>query len=185
MIFTETEIPGAVLIDLEPHGDSRGFFARAWSADEFEARGLSISFVQANVSLSAQRGTLRGLHYQVAPHQEAKLVRCTRGAIHDVVVDLRPESPTYRRWIGVELSAENRRMLYVPEGCAHGYQTLTDDAEVFYPVTARYAPESERGLRFDDAAFGIDWALEVSVISEKDRSWPDYASTHREEPRVT
>lgn len=177
MIFTETAIAGALVIDVEPRGDHRGFFARLWCEEEFGARGLSTRFVQANMSRSEHRGTLRGLHLQAAPHAEAKLVRCTRGAIHDVVVDLRPDSPTYRKWTGTELSAGNHRMLYVPEGCAHGFQALTDDVEVFYPVTAGYAPESERGYRYDDPAFGVEWPLAVTVISEKDRSWPAYSAT--------
>ena len=130
---------------------------------------------QANIAHSNAKGTLRGLHYQVPPYAEAKLVRCTRGAIYDVIVDLRTASPTYKKWIGVELSADNHRMLYVPEGFAHGYQTLTDDAEVFYMVTAFYAPGAERGIRYDDPAFGITWPVEVQVISEKDKSWEDFA----------
>jgi dTDP-4-dehydrorhamnose 3,5-epimerase len=174
MNFIETGIPGAVIVEPSPRGDARGFFARVWCEKEFGALGLSTRFVQANMSVSTHRATLRGLHYQAAPHSEAKLIRCTRGCIYDVVVDLRPRSPGYGRWIGRELSADNRRMLYVPEGCAHGYQTLADDTEVFYPVTAPYAPDSERGIRFDDPAFGIEWPLEVAVMSEKDRSWPDY-----------
>jgi dTDP-4-dehydrorhamnose 3,5-epimerase len=174
MIFTKTAIPGATVVDIAPHVDSRGFFARLWSEEEFTAHGLSTRFVQANTSTSARRGTLRGLHLQAPPHAEAKLVRCTRGAIYDVVVDLRPGSPTHGRWIAMELSAENRRMLYVPEGCAHGFQALTDDADVVYPVTAGYAPDSERGFRFDDPAFGIEWPLEVTVISAKDLGWPAY-----------
>jgi dTDP-4-dehydrorhamnose 3,5-epimerase len=172
MIFTETEIPGAFIIDVERRSDDRGFFGRAWCAEEFAAHGLSTTFVQANIGFSARRGTLRGLHYQAAPHQEAKLVRCTRGAIYDVVVDLRPDSPAYLQWLAAELSAGNRRMLYVPTGCAHGYQTLADESEVFYPVTAAYAPGAELGVRYDDPALRIDWPLAVSAISDKDRSWP-------------
>lgn len=176
MIFTPTRIPGAVSIDLEKHLDHRGFFARVWSSQDFERQGLSRGFVQANMAFNHRKGTLRGLHYQVAPHQEAKLVRCTRGAVFDVVVDLRPDSPAYCEWAGVELSSENNRMLYIPEGCAHAYQTLSDDAEVFYLVSAFYSPEAERGARYDDDSFGIDWPLNVSVISEKDRNWPPYRS---------
>jgi dTDP-4-dehydrorhamnose 3,5-epimerase len=125
--------------------------------------------------VSTYRGTLRGLHYQQAPHQEAKLVRCTRGAIYDVIVDLRPDSPAFRHWIAVELSENNHRLLYVPEGCAHGFQTLVDDSEVFYPVTGGYAPNAERGIRFNDPTFGIDWPLEISMVSDKDLAWPDFA----------
>ena len=173
MIFRETELPGAFVVDLEPLQDERGFFARAWSASEFAERGLSSSLVQANIAFNHRRGTVRGLHYQVAPHAEDKLVRCTRGAIFDVAVDLRPDSPTYMRWTGVELSAENRTMLYVPKGCAHGYQTLEDETEALYHVTAAYEPAAERGLRWDDPAIGIAWRdLGEPILSEKDRSWP-------------
>ncbi|MGH7930054.1 MAG: dTDP-4-dehydrorhamnose 3,5-epimerase family protein, partial [Candidatus Binatia bacterium] len=132
--------------------------------------------VQANLSFNWKNGTLRGLHYQVAPHEESKLVRCTRGALYDVIVDLRPQSPTYLRWLGVELTADNHRMLYVPEGFAHGYQTLVDATEAFYQVSAFYAPGAERGARYDDPAFGIEWPAEVIVISDKDAGWPDYSS---------
>lgn len=172
MKFTGLEIPGSFLIDLEPFVDDRGFFARAWCADEFAAAGIDAAFVQANIGRNKHRGTLRGLHYQEAPHAEAKLVRCTRGAVYDVLVDLRPESPTYRAWFGSELSAENHRMLFVPEGCAHGYQSLTDDAEVYYQVSSRYAPGAERGIRYDDPAIGVRWPLPISNISPKDRAWP-------------
>ncbi len=174
MIFTETKLPGAFVIDIERHGDARGFFARAWCEDEFAAQGLRPDFVQANVGFSTQKGTLRGLHYQAAPHQEAKLVRCTDGAVFDVMVDLRPDSPTHKQWVGVELSQENHRMLYVPEGFAHGYQSLRDQTEVFYLVSSFYAPDAEAGIRYDDPAFGIEWPLDVAAISEKDRRWADY-----------
>jgi dTDP-4-dehydrorhamnose 3,5-epimerase len=137
---------------------------------------LVTSFVQANVTFSPKKGTLRGLHYQIAPHEEIKLVRCTRGAIYDVIVDLRPESPTYKQWLGTELTADHRKMIYIPGGFAHGYQILMDDTEVFYQVAQFYAPEYERGMRWDDPAFGIEWPLEVQVISDKDKSWPDYSS---------
>jgi dTDP-4-dehydrorhamnose 3,5-epimerase len=171
LIFTETRLAGAFVIDIEKRADSRGFFGRAWCAEEFRGQGLDPVFLQANVGFSRQRGTLRGLHYQASPHAEAKLIRCTRGAVFDVVVDLRPDSPTYLKWLGVELTEQNHRMVFIPEGCAHGYQTLADDAEVFYLVTAPYAAASEGGLRYDDPALAIDWPLEVSSISEKDRSW--------------
>ncbi len=175
MIFSETEIPGAFVIDLERRDDDRGFFARAWDVNEFAAHGLSTRLVQANVSFNRRAGTLRGMHFQRAPHEEAKLVRCTQGAVYDAIVDLRPDSPAFKRWIGVELSEENRRALYVPEGCAHGYQTLADGAETFYLVSELYAPESEGGVRWDDPAFGIAWP-EVGrrIMSPKDASWPDF-----------
>lgn len=172
MRFTETSLPGAFIIDLEQRADPRGFFARSFCAAEFEAHGLKPAVVQCNLSFNHRRGTLRGMHFQVAPALEAKLVRCTRGAVHDVIVDMRPTSPTYMQHIGVELSAENRRALYVPEMFAHGYQSLTDDAEVTYQVSTTYTPECERGLRYDDPALAIAWPLPVSVMSDKDRSWP-------------
>ena len=175
MIFTETKLPGAYLIDIEKRGDQRGFFARAWCRKEFEAHGLTPHVVQANISLSKWKGTLRGMHYQVAPYAEAKSVRCIRGAIYDVIIDLRPDSPTYMQWLGVELTAENYRMLYVPEGFAHGFQTLVDNTEVTYLVSQFYTPEAEGGARYDDPAFGIEWPLEVQIISDKDKSWPNYS----------
>lgn len=175
MQFTETDLAGAFVIDLERHEDERGFFARAWCEREFADHGLDTRVSQCNVSFNEHRGTLRGLHYQVSPHAEVKLVRCTRGAVYDVIVDLRPESATYTRWVGVELTAENRRMLYVPEGFAHGYVTLVDATETFYQVSVPYAPEAERGARWDDPAFGIEWPqTEGLVMSAKDRSWPDF-----------
>lgn len=174
MIFEETALPGAYRIRLERHGDDRGFFARAFCREEFAEHGLENDVVQANLSLSRHRGTLRGLHFQLPPAAEVKMVRCIRGAVYDVILDLRPESPTYGDWIGVELDDDDREMLYVPEGFAHGFQTLTDDAEVFYMVTAAYAPERERGVRYDDPRFGVEWPLEITEISEKDRSWDDY-----------
>jgi dTDP-4-dehydrorhamnose 3,5-epimerase len=177
MIFTPTELEGAWIVDLEPRGDERGFFARAWAEEEFAAHGLSTEVVQANIAFNRSRGTLRGMHFQHVPHAEVKLVRCTRGALYDVIVDLRRESPTHARWLGVELTAENRRMLYVPEGFAHGYQTLADDTEAYYQVSAAYAPQAEGGVRWDDPAFGIEWPdPEPPVMSEKDRAWPDYRS---------
>jgi dTDP-4-dehydrorhamnose 3,5-epimerase len=177
MQFTETALAGAFVIDLERREDERGFFARAWCEEEFAAHGLDTRVSQCNVSFNERRGTLRGLHYQVPPHAEVKVVRCTRGAVYDVIVDLRPDSGTYTRWIGVELTAENRRQLYVPEGFAHGYLTLEDGTETYYQVSAPYAPDAERGARWDDPAFGIEWpdAGEL-LISEKDRGWPDFHS---------
>jgi dTDP-4-dehydrorhamnose 3,5-epimerase len=174
LTFQETAVESAFIIDPEKREDDRGFFARTWCVDEFAAHGLHPRFVQGNVGHSAARGTLRGLHYQVPPHEEAKLVRCTAGAVWDVVVDVRPDSPTFGRWVGVELSSANHRMLYVPEGCAHGYQALEDGSEVFYLVTNFYAPGHERGVRFDDPFFGIEWPLPVSRVSDKDRSHPDF-----------
>ena len=175
MIFTATELEGAWLVDLDPREDERGFFARAWDRAEFAEHGLSTELVQCNVSFNHRKGTLRGMHFQNAPHAEVKLVRCTRGAIYDVIVDLRASSPTHTRWLGVELTAENRRALYVPEGFAHGYQTLVDGTETTYQVSAFYAPGAERGVRWDDPAFGIEWPdPDRPVMSEKDRAWPDY-----------
>ena len=172
MIFSETAVRGAFLVDLEPRSDQRGFFARTFCAREFEAHGLSPAVAQCNLSFNRKRGTLRGMHYQAEPAAEAKLVRCVGGAILDVIVDLRPDSPTYLRHVAVELSAANRRALYVPFLCAHGFQTLTDDAEVSYQVSEFYAPAHEHGARYDDPAFGIRWPLPVSEISEKDAAWP-------------
>lgn len=176
MIFTETELPGAYVIDLERREDERGFFARAWCAEEFAEYGLSTRLVQANISFNVRQSTVRGMHFQVKPHAEAKVVRCTRGAIFDAIIDLRPESETYKRWIGVELDAEGRRALYVPEGFAHGYQTLMPDTETMYQVSEYYAPQAEDGVRWDDPAFGIDWPDPANAfLSEKDRSWPDFS----------
>ena len=175
MIITETKLKGVFLIDLERKEDERGFFARTWCRNEFEQRGLNPRLVQCSVSFNKHKGTLRGLHYQAAPHEEAKLVRCTRGAIHDVAVDLRPDSPTYLRWTAAELTAANGRALYVPEGCAHGFQTLADDSEVLYQISEFYCPESARGARWDDPAFGIEWPPAVRrILSERDAAYPDY-----------
>jgi dTDP-4-dehydrorhamnose 3,5-epimerase len=175
MIIAETKLRGAFFIDIERRADERGFFARTWCKEEFEARGLSTNLVQANMAFSKRVGTLRGLHYQVKPHEEVKLIRCTRGAVYDVIADLRPESPTYLQWLSVELTADNRTMLYVPEGFVHGYQTLTDNVEVLYQVSHSYSPEAERGVRWDDPRIGIEWPeINVRIISEKDKSWPNY-----------
>ena len=175
MIFAETKLGGAFLVDLERREDERGFFARTWCADEFADHGLVNEVVQANVSWNAQQGTLRGMHFQEPPHAETKLVRCTRGAIYDVIVDLRPDSETYKHWLGVELTDENRRALFVPERFAHGYQTLVPDSEVVYQVSAAYAPDAEGGVRWDDPAFGIEWPDPGNaLLSDKDRSWPDF-----------
>lgn len=174
MKFGETPIAGAFVVEMERIDDERGFFARSWCAAEFAQRGLSPALAQCNVSFNVQRGTLRGLHYQASPHAEAKLVRCTMGALYNVVADLRPGSPSFMRWHGVELTARNRRMLYVPEACANGFQTLVDETEVLYQMSAPYRPESSRGVRWDDPAFGIAWPEPVQVVSERDRSYPDF-----------
>ena len=169
MIFTETTLKGAYVIEAERKEDERGFFARTCCQEEFRARGLSPRVAQCSVSFNENKGTLRGMHYQVAPHQETKLVSCVRGAIYDVIIDLRPDSPTYCHWFAVDLSAENYKMLYIPEGFAHGFQTLEDTSEVFYQMSESYYPQAARGVRWDDPAFGIEWALECKVISAKDR----------------
>jgi len=174
MVFTETAIPGAFVIELEKRGDDRGFFARAFCEREFVQHGLSSRFVQVNNSLSAASGTLRGMHYQLAPKPETKLVRCIRGALYDVVLDLRAGSATFGKSLGVELSAENRKMMYVPKGFAHGFITLRDDTEAFYFVDEFYAPEAERCIRWDDPRFRIEWPRAPSVISDKDRNQKDF-----------
>lgn len=175
MIFTPIPLKDAYLIDIEKIEDARGFFARTWCRDEIGSRGLKGDFAQVNIGFNSKKGTLRGMHFQAAPHAEVKAVRCTQGAVHDVIVDLRPDSPTYRRWFATVLSAGNHRMLYVPEGFAHGYLTLTDNAEIHYMASTRFAPEFARGVRYDDPAFGIAWPGAITTISEKDASWPDFA----------
>lgn len=172
MRFEPTSIGGSWVIDPTPHQDARGRFMRAWCSQEFTDHGIKFVPVQANMGFSIRKGTVRGMHYQVEPALEAKLVRCTRGSMFDVVLDLRPKSPTYRQWYGIQLSAENGRMLLIPGGCAHGYQTLEDATEMHYMASAIYAPASARGVRFDDPAFGIEWPLEATVVSEQDRNWP-------------
>jgi dTDP-4-dehydrorhamnose 3,5-epimerase len=174
VIFTETPLVGAFLIDLEPVADERGFFARSFCRREFTAHGLNPDIAQCNISLNRRRGTLRGMHWQAAPHQEAKLIRCTHGAIHDVIIDLRPGSPTFAAHIAATLTAADRRMLYVPEGFAHGFVTLEDDTEVFYQMSEFYAPECSHGVRYDDPAFAISWPIEILVVSDRDRSYPDW-----------
>ncbi len=174
MIFTPTKLGDAFLIDVERHHDARGFLARTFCEREFAEHGLPMRIVQSSTIQSPRRHTLRGLHYQAAPHAEIKLVRCTRGSIFLVMVDLRPESPTCTAWLGVELSSRSERLAYVPEGLAQGYQTLEDDTEVLYQMSHHYMPEAARGVRWDDPAFGIDWpSAEERIISERDRSWPD------------
>jgi len=177
MIFTETPLKGAFLIDLEKRGDDRGFFARAFCEKEFASRQLSTRFVQVNNSLSAQRGTLRGMHYQLHPKAETKVVRCIRGGLHDVILDLRKGSATFGQSFGAELTAENRRMMYVPKGFAHGFITLVDNTEAFYFVDEFYAPEAERGVRWNDPRFGIKWPIAPVVLSDKDREHRDFDST--------
>lgn len=174
MIFIETELKGAHIIELERREDNRGFFARTWCQQEFAAHGLVARIVQVNLSYNHTRGTLRGMHFQTAPYAETKLVRAVRGAIYDVIIDLRPDSPTYKRWIGVELTADNHRALYVPEGFAHGFQTLEDHTDVLYEMSAFYTPLAASGLRYNDPAFDITWPLPVSIISERDTSWADF-----------
>lgn len=175
MIFTETAIPGVHAIEPERLRDERGFFARTWCEREFAAHGLDPGLRQCNISFNPRRGTLRGMHYQAPPFAEAKLVRCTRGAILDVALDLRPGSATFQRHVAVELTGENRRMLYIPEGVAHGFQTLEDDTEVFYQMSQFYSPDHGRGVRWDDPAFGIDWPpAEHRILSDRDRSYPDF-----------
>lgn len=172
MLFTETKLPGVFIIDLEPHIDARGFFARSFCAREFEQHGLEPGIAQCNLSFNRKQGTLRGMHAQVEPSRETKLVRCIAGALLDVVVDMRPDSPTFLQHVAVELTAENRRALYIPAQCAHGFQTLLDDTEVLYQMGDYYAPEYARGYRFDDPVLGLQWPLPVSEISEKDQAWP-------------
>jgi dTDP-4-dehydrorhamnose 3,5-epimerase len=175
VIFRPAGLDGAYVLQPEPIADERGFFARAWCREELATHGLSTAIEQCNIAFNEREGTLRGLHFQRSPHGEVKIVRCTAGAIFDVIVDLRPTSPTYLRWVGFELSADNRHALYIPIGLAHGYQTLTDRTEAFYLHSTRYAPGSAGGVRWDDTAFGIEWpGAEHRVMNEKDRSWPDY-----------
>jgi dTDP-4-dehydrorhamnose 3,5-epimerase len=175
MIFTKTQLDGVCIVELEKREDERGFFARAWCKEEFEAHGLNAQWVQANVACTKKKGTLRGLHYQLAPYDEAKLVHCPKGAVFDVAVDLRPSSPHFRQWVGIELSEDNHKLLYVSQGFAHGYQTLTNNTQLFYLVSQFYAADCERGVRWDDPSFGIEWPeIGEKVVSEKDKSWPAF-----------
>jgi dTDP-4-dehydrorhamnose 3,5-epimerase len=174
MKLTSVPLPGAYVIELEPIVDERGFFARTWCTQEFKVHGLNPNLAQCSVSFNKRKGTLRGMHYQIEPHQEAKLIRCCSGAIYDVILDLRRPSPTYCKWFAVELTAANRKMLYVPEGVAHGFQTLTDGVEVLYQISESYWPESARGARWDDPVFGIQWQIPDPIISPRDNSFPDY-----------
>jgi dTDP-4-dehydrorhamnose 3,5-epimerase len=177
MIFNETKLKGAFVIEQELFTDERGFFARSWSEREFAAQNLDARLAECNISYNLRKGTLRGMHFQNAPHAQVKLVRCTSGAIYDVIIDLRPDSETFREWIGVELTAENRRMLYVPAGFAHGFQTLADDTEVFYQMSDVFAPECAGGVRWDDPAFRIEWPDNDGaqrIIIGRDREYPDF-----------
>jgi dTDP-4-dehydrorhamnose 3,5-epimerase len=174
MILAATRLAGAWLIDIEPRKDERGFFARTWCRQELSAQGLDTEIAQESLSFSRRRGTVRGLHFQRPPHDETKIARCVRGAVFDVIVDLRPGAATYLGWQGFELTADNRRAIYIPKGFAHGFQTLTDDAEVAYQISAFYAPEAAAGYRYDDAAFGVVWPLPVAVISKHDLGWPAF-----------
>ncbi|HLN81282.1 MAG TPA: dTDP-4-dehydrorhamnose 3,5-epimerase [Thermoanaerobaculia bacterium] len=174
MKFSETALPGVFLVDIEPREDERGFFARLWCRDELARHGLSTDLAQISLSFNRRKGTLRGMHYQSAPHEEVKLVRCTLGAIYDVLVDLRRGSPTFRRWISAELTAENRRTLYVPKGVAHGFQTLEDGSEVLYQISEFHHPESARGARWNDPAFGIEWPDRSPILSKRDENYPDF-----------
>jgi len=176
VIFKELPLQDAYIIEPEPIEDARGFYARALCEKEFADHGLELNIVQSNISFSLKKGTLRGMHYQVAPHLEAKIVRCTRGGIYDVIIDMREESPTYKQWYGQELTSENRKTLYIPGGFAQGFITLQDNSEVSYNVTEFYHPESERGLRYNDPEFGIEWPITPVVISDKDRNCPDFNS---------
>jgi len=181
MKFTETSLKGAFIIDPEPVYDERGMFARTWCQEEFEAQGLKVTWVQNNVSLNYKRGTIRGMHYQTPPNEEVKLVRCIRGSIYDVIVDLRPDSPTFCQYTAVILSAENCRALYIPQSFAHGFQTLSDDSEVFYHMSAFYESSSARGFRWDDPIVSISWPEPLTVISDKDRSWLPLERTKRDD----
>lgn len=174
MEFLKTKLPGVFEIQIEAKPDERGFFARTWCQKEFESQGLAGKLVQCSLSFNTRKGTLRGMHYQIAPHEETKLVRCTQGAIYDVVLDLRPESLYFKNWVGVELTAEKRNMIYVPQGCAHGFLTLQDRSEVTYQMSELQNAESARGVRWDDPAFQIKWPAKVEVISERDRTYTNF-----------
>jgi dTDP-4-dehydrorhamnose 3,5-epimerase len=174
MVFQETNLKGVYIIEPERIQDERGFFARTWCKQEFQKCGINPKLVQCNISFNKKKGTLRGMHYQAAPCEEAKLVRCTTGAICDVIIDLRPDSETFKQWVTVELTAENRMMLYIPEGFAHGFLTLKDSTEVFYQMSEYFAPEYARGVRWNDPAFRINWPEKVVVISEKDKQYEDF-----------
>jgi dTDP-4-dehydrorhamnose 3,5-epimerase len=184
MIFRELALASAFTIELEPHGDERGQFVRTWCRDEFSRHGIDVTFVQTAASINPQRGTMRGLHWQDPPHEEAKLVRCTRGAIYDVIADIRRESPTYGQWVGVTLTPQSQLTLFVPAGFAHGFQTLVDGTEVSYQLNTAYVPSAARGVRYDDPVLAIDWPVPVSRISDKDTSWPLLQPKGRQKARV-
>lgn len=174
MKFAETSVQGAYVIDVDRIGDSRGYFGRLWCEKELEQQGLVSHIKQSNIGFSPEAGTLRGLHYQKAPYEEVKIVRCTRGSVFDVVVDIRSESPTYRMWFGIEITPDNASMLYVPKGCATGYLTLQENSEIYYSTSEFYAPEAATGIRYDDPLFDIEWPGDIKVLSDNDTSWPDY-----------
>ena len=174
MRFTESKIPGAWIIDITPIPDRRGFFAMTWLPEQFRERGMNPALAQCNLAFNHQRGTLRGMHFQLAPHAQAKIIRTTRGALLDVIVDLRPDSPAFKQWDAVELTADNHRMLYMPEGVAHGYVTLEDNTEAYYHVSSAWVPAAESGVRWNDPAFAIQWPFEPAVVSDRDAAWPDY-----------
>lgn len=175
MIFRETKLKGAFIMELETFEDDRGFFAQSWSPRELAEHGLEAPLVESAISFNKKKGTLRGMHYQASPHGQAKIVRCTRGSIYDVIIDLRTGSPTFKQWVGAELTSRNRLMLYVPKGCAHGFQTLEDETEVFYNMSHFYTPESSRGVRWNDPAFAVHWpTTEGVIINERDQSYPDF-----------
>jgi dTDP-4-dehydrorhamnose 3,5-epimerase len=182
MIFIPSEIPGAFIVELRRLEDHRGFFARSWCEEEFAENGLDSKLVQCSISFNEKRGTLRGMHYQATPYEDVKLVRCTMGSIYDVIVDLRPTSPTFMRHLGVELSAVDRKMLYIPKGCAHGFQTLEDRTEVFYQMSQRYVPGAGRGVRWNDPAFGIAWPFDNPIMLERDRNYADFRPEHVSAP---
>ena len=183
MIFKETRFESVYIVEIEKHTDDRGFFGRTWCKDEFEAHGLNAGVLQSNIAFSKFRGTLRGLHYQDEPYAEAKLIRCIKGSLYDVIVDLRPQSATYTQWLATELTEDNYKMIYVPEGFAHGYQTLEDNTEIFYQVSQIYSPEFERGIRFNDPLLRIQWPGDIRTISDKDLSWKDYLPQENDFPR--
>jgi dTDP-4-dehydrorhamnose 3,5-epimerase len=178
MIFQETRLPGVFEIYPERKADERGFFDRCWCEKEFQSHGLDPRLAQCSVSFNLRKGTLRGMHYQEAPYRECKLIRCTQGALYDIILDLRPDSPTFKQWTSMVLTAENRGMIYAPKGCAHGFLTLEDETEVFYQISEFYSPESARGVRWNDPAFGIFWPIPVQVIAERDRSYADFEPTY-------
>lgn len=176
MIFIETKLKGAYIVELEKREDNRGFFARGWDGNLLQQQGLIGRVVQQNIAFSKTKGTIRGLHYQKVPYQETKFVRCTRGSVFDVIVDLRPDSPTFKQWLGVKLAMDNYRVLYVPKDFAQGFQSLEDNSEIMYLVSEVYTPAAEAGVRYNDPSIGIKWPLPVSMISEKDTNWPDYSA---------